>query len=77
MNAPTVRTLKDCAACETVGSCDAHITGGSWPHKKGTSPCAPVIDADTQQIEQLLAQGYEYQRTGNKHVFRGGILVAS
>ena len=32
-----------CAACEVLPICDAHITGGSWHHRQGVSPCKPKI----------------------------------
>jgi len=39
----THKTEKDCASCEVVGICDAHITGGSWHHRQGVIPCKPKI----------------------------------
>lgn len=35
----SVKTLSDCAKCPVVSYCDAHITGGTWPHAKGIDPC--------------------------------------
>jgi len=32
-------TYSDCAACEMVGRCDAHVTGGTWHHREGVDPC--------------------------------------
>lgn len=36
---PVKKTLKDCASCPCVTICDAHVTGGSWPHRGGSAPC--------------------------------------
>jgi hypothetical protein len=37
------KTLTKCSACPAVSICDAHITGGTWPHAKGISPCKVVL----------------------------------
>jgi len=39
----TKRTLEDCAKCPMHTKCDAHITGGTWPHRKGIDPCTVDI----------------------------------
>jgi hypothetical protein len=43
-------TMKDCAGCDAVSMCDAHVTGGPWKHRGGPNPCRfvrdEIIDAD-------------------------------
>jgi hypothetical protein len=40
----TEKRLEDCAACEMVGRCDAHITNGTWHHRNGKNPCELTIE---------------------------------
>lgn len=41
-------TLEDCAACGAIQCCDAHITGGAWPHAKGLNPCEVSLNEQNQ-----------------------------
>jgi hypothetical protein len=34
-----IKTFKDCAKCDYVSTCDAHISGGTHKHAEGTDPC--------------------------------------
>lgn len=42
-------TLVDCAACGAIQCCDAHITGGAWPHVKGPNPCKVLLNEQNQE----------------------------
>jgi hypothetical protein len=50
------KTLRDCARCDVVSRCDAHVTGGSWHHLQGVSPCRPIIDSD-QENARIISSG--------------------
>lgn len=41
-------TLVDCAACGAIQCCDAHITGGAWPHRGGPNPCKVSLNKQQQ-----------------------------
>lgn len=38
-----ITTLKDCAKCEVLKFCDAHISYGEWKHHKGIEPCKIIL----------------------------------
>jgi hypothetical protein len=42
----TEKTFHDCAGCDVLTSCDAHISGGSWNHKQGVDPCVIVTEGE-------------------------------
>ena len=42
-------TLEDCAACGAIQCCNAHITGGTWPHAKGPIPCIVSLNEQNQE----------------------------
>jgi len=54
----TTKTLSDCARCPVLRICTAHITDGTWDHRKGADPCRvnPLIDAETANAALRLRQ---------------------
>jgi hypothetical protein len=40
----TRKTLKDCAKCDMISRCDAHVTNGEWKHSAGIDPCELTIE---------------------------------
>ena len=56
----TIKTLKDCAECLTLRICDAHITGGTWPHRKGINPCR--LESTMKPIAQDETTGADWIR---------------
>jgi len=49
-------TITDCVRnqCPMLKKCTAHITGGSWPHNKGTDPC--VVSRSEGDSAKILAK---------------------
>lgn len=66
-------TLPDCARCPMLKKCDAHITGGTWPHRKGIDPC--IVDLSGEHPVQVHTLGVEVSNRGIKNEMprRGGI----
>lgn len=46
----TRKTLKDCAACQKLSRCDAHVSGGSWKHLEGVDPCQISLSSPEQVL---------------------------
>ena len=50
-------TPADCAGCPALTKCTAHITGGTWDHRKGVDPCIST-PAATERKSEGSEQGY-------------------
>ncbi len=50
----TRKTLSDCAQCEALMICDAHVTGGAHKHREGVDPCeVSMQDRMLSRLEQI------------------------
>jgi hypothetical protein len=52
----SLKTLSDCASCEALKFCDAHITGGVHKHREGMDPCeVSLLDRMQSRIQGLVS----------------------
>jgi hypothetical protein len=57
------KTLKDCAECEYVSYCDAHMSDGTYHHKEGKDPCQVTLKEENRKKKPSKSK----KRTIGKH----------
>jgi hypothetical protein len=43
------KTLYDCAKCDNLSHCDAHMSDGTYHHKEGKDPCQVTLKEENRK----------------------------